>query len=127
MGGRLHVPRARLQRAPDMRPRLSRTPDGGRMSMYELYGEPSKVGLEIVAELDTGGSYDFDKVVVWRRKIDGAYLWLADSGCSCPSPFEDYGVDDLKSLTGVGDPAFEAAIVNASQYAGKSEAIDFRA
>ena len=96
------------------------------MSMYELYGEPSKVGLEIVAELDTGGSYEFNKVVVWRRKLDGAYLWLADSGCSCPSPFEDYGVDALKPLTDWRDAALEAAVVNASQYQGQSEAIDFR-
>lgn len=61
-----------------------------------IYYDPEKFGLEKVHELDLGESYTFDLYVVWRRKSDGALLWGYDSGCSCPSPFEDQGVDSLE-------------------------------
>ena len=64
--------------------------------MSSLYYSPEKFGLSVVGEADAGGGYDFDKFVVWRRNYDGAILWAEDSGCSCPSPFEDESVDTLK-------------------------------
>ena len=37
--------------------------------------------------------------VVWKHK-DGRVFWAHDSGCSCPSPFEDYNnLSDLTELT----------------------------
>lgn len=57
------------------------------------YNYPEKCGLEIVFEVDIGGSYEYDMLVVWKRK-DNKSLWYAtDSGCSCPSPFVDHGCE----------------------------------
>ena len=45
------------------------------------------------------GAYEFDIFAVWT---DGrALYWAADSGCSCPTPFDGTGVSDL----GLGRPA----------------------
>jgi hypothetical protein len=64
--------------------------------MSNLYYSPEKFGLEQVVEVDySSGSYEFDLLVVWRRTYDGALVMAEDSGCSCPSPFEDLGVGDL--------------------------------
>jgi hypothetical protein len=37
--------------------------------------------------------------VVWKRLSDGQLLYGTDSGCSCPSPFEGQGVDDLAEFS----------------------------
>lgn len=62
---------------------------------YELnpYYHPENRGLEIVAEIEFTGDYEFDKIVVWRKLSDNSLVWACDSGCSCPSPFEDYTDD----------------------------------
>lgn len=56
------------------------------------YYNPEKSGLEKVAELDfSSGSYEFDITAVWVKKdAPGKFYWASDSGCSCPSPFEDF-------------------------------------
>jgi hypothetical protein len=58
-----------------------------------VYSNPEKHKLKIVAELEySSGSYEFDTRVVWQGE-DGR-LWTArDSGCSCPTPFE--GTEEL--------------------------------
>lgn len=65
-----------------------------------IYYEPAAFGLEIVAEHDfSDWSYQFDTRVVWRDR-EGRLYTARDSGCSCPSPFEDYeGVESLERLT----------------------------
>lgn len=57
--------------------------------MSYLYFSPKNYGLTEIAEFDTADDWEFDMVVVWR---DGeGKLWAAhDSGCSCPTPFEDH-------------------------------------
>lgn len=74
------------------------------MSDYETnpYYSPGASGLAIVGDLDAGGGYDFDMLVVWQRIEDGALFWSTDSGCSCPSPFED--VNSVDDLTSISDP-----------------------
>lgn len=63
------------------------------------YYYPQNYGLEIVAEIDFADSYEFDKVVVWRNEA-GDLLWATDSGCSCPTPFENHStLDSLERLT----------------------------
>lgn len=59
------------------------------------YYNPEKHGLTKLGELDLAEpSYSFDLVVAWKG-ADGIYLGT-DSGCSCPTPFEDYaGVQDM--------------------------------
>lgn len=65
--------------------------------MMNIYHDPKKFGLEIVAELnDPFSCYDFDTVLALRDQ-NGRIFWCQDSGCSCPVPFEDVGVDDLSS------------------------------
>lgn len=64
-----------------------------------LYYEPEKYGLKTIGEIDwSSGAYEFDLLVIWQRLVDGAFLVGEDSGCSCPLPFEDKGVDDLSEL-----------------------------
>lgn len=57
-------------------------------------------GLTLVAEHDfSDGCYQFDIRAVW---VDdkGRLFTARDSGCSCPSPFEEYhSVKDLERLT----------------------------
>ena len=60
-----------------------------------IYYNPEKFGLEVVDELDYGGSYEFDMCVLFRRVSDGHLLLGADSGCSCPAPFDGVKVADL--------------------------------
>jgi hypothetical protein len=67
--------------------------------MANLYYDPEKFGLETVGEIDwSDGNYCFDYTVVWKRTSDGRFVYADDSGCSCPSPFEDKGVEDLTVL-----------------------------
>lgn len=55
--------------------------------------------------------YSFDIIGFWVRKSDGQVLYATDSGCSCPSPWEDTKVGDLKETTAdrVVDLAAECA------------------
>lgn len=56
----------------------------------DLYSQPEKFGLTPVGELnDPEANWSFDTFVVWKHE-DGKIYWANDSGCSCPSPFEDY-------------------------------------
>ncbi len=74
--------------------------------MANVYYSPEKFGLKIFGELDFGGSYEFDKFVVWTMEGQDpegrpikAVLWGSDSGCSCPVPFDYVGLSDLNSGT----------------------------
>ena len=67
--------------------------------MPSIHYEPEAFGLEEVGEIDVGGGYQYDMFTVWRRKADGVLLWGTDSGCSCDSPFETDGIDDLEAGT----------------------------
>ena len=56
----------------------------------DVYHQPEKFGLTPVAEIDySSGSYEFDFRIVWKHS-SGLLFTARDSGCSCPSPFEDY-------------------------------------
>jgi hypothetical protein len=64
-----------------------------------MYYDPEKFGLTTIGEIDwSSGSYEFNLTVVWKRNADGTFVYCEDSGCSCPSPFEDEGVDDLREI-----------------------------
>ena len=57
---------------------------------YDVYHNPEKFGLRVVAEIEySDNCYQFDTRVVWEDEIGTRYT-ARDSGCSCPSPFEDY-------------------------------------
>lgn len=64
------------------------------------YYDPQGMNLELIGTLEADLSYEFDIVAAWvgphteawkgMRSTTYKILWAADSGCSCPSPFEDY-------------------------------------
>lgn len=55
-----------------------------------VYYDAKDFGLTPVVEIEySSGSYEFDTRVVWRT-ADGKLLTARDSGCSCPTPFEDF-------------------------------------
>jgi hypothetical protein len=67
-----------------------------------VYYNPEQYGLKVVMEFDDpDASYSFDKFVIWMRISDGEIFYGQDSGCSCPSPFEN--VSGVESLSRLGD------------------------
>lgn len=59
-----------------------------------VFYDPEKFGLKIVLTVERDLFYEFDMFVIWT---DGERFYSAtDSGCSCPIPFEDLTLDDLK-------------------------------
>jgi hypothetical protein len=96
------------------------------------YYSPELCGLEIFEEIDTADSYEFDKLVVWKKNDDGSLWWDCDSGCSCPSPFDnsDNG-HDLKQITHDTVYNFDLALKNhgritTEQYiATKKKVVDY--
>lgn len=89
---------------------------------YLLCNEPEKVGLEQVAYVtDPQAFYDFHDVGVWRRLEDEALFYGEDSGCSCPSPFENvHKVEDLEPLTAETYQAF-TEVLEQENYRGEKE------
>lgn len=65
----------------------------------DIHGSPEKFGLATIGEIEwSSGAYEFDLTVLWKRESDGRFVYAEDSGCSCPSPFEDKGIPDLTVL-----------------------------
>ena len=55
-----------------------------------VYNHPERYGLKIVGEVEWSvPCYSFDFTLVLEDG-DGNLWWGSDSGCSCPSPFEDH-------------------------------------
>lgn len=76
----------------------------------DMYYQPEAFDLEILGQLnDPQASYSFDDFVVWQHK-DGRIFYGSDSGCSCPSPFEDFtSLDKADEATTI--EKFEAAVI----------------
>ena len=72
---------------------------------------PEKYGLTFVGSLDDPwASYSFYDLCVWSHE-DGRVFWATDSGCSCPSPFEDFkSLDDLTEVTNDSWDEFQKAV-----------------
>src|SRR5690606_10820071 len=65
----------------------------------DVYYQPEAFGLTAIGELSREPDYDFYMLVVWEHE-DGRLFWATDTGCSCPSPFEDFtSLDHLSGLT----------------------------
>ena len=55
---------------------------------------------EQIASLDLDEpDYSFDLLTVWKNKKTGKFVYATDSGCSCPTPFEDHTADDFKDFS----------------------------
>jgi hypothetical protein len=77
--------------------------------MANPYYNPEPLGLVIVDTLEAGECYEFDTLVVWRHVDSGRLYWAHDSGCSCPTPFENYhSIEDLEEITAASWPSFES-------------------
>ena len=81
--------------------------------MNTVYSFPDHFGLEIVSCIDDPqASYEFDMMMVWRDR-EGRLFWAADSGCSCPEPFESYeSVESLTPLTDESWHEFSQAVMH---------------
>ena len=55
-----------------------------------IYYNPEEFELEIVDSLQEDLSYAFNILLVLRHKKTNRIYYVSDSGCSCPTPFEDY-------------------------------------
>ena len=76
--------------------------------MSDVYYDPASYGLTVVGQIDrSDGCYCFDLFLVWRDIITGSLFFAEDGGCSCPSPFEGIGRDDMQ--TGSPHEVAEAA------------------
>ena len=64
------------------------------MSWQTVESDPEHFGLEHVATVEESLGWEFDRFLMLRDRT-GEYLWASDSGCSCPVPFEDIGVNDM--------------------------------
>lgn len=80
---------------------------------HNPYYSPDLCGLSILYEINTGESYEYDMLVIWKKNDDGTIWWDTDSGCSCPSPFDnaDNG-HDLTQITSDTMWNFEQALEN---------------
>jgi hypothetical protein len=65
--------------------------------MTNVYYDPEEFGLETVGTIELAEpDYSFDFGVVWYHPASERFYFATDSGCSCPTPFDDYA--DLDSL-----------------------------
>lgn len=82
-------------------------------------------GLEFIGEIEWNNySWEFDLTGVWKTKR-GEYWIGDDSGCSCPSPFENFrGIEDLDGPYNKADlrKRLEWKVTNSEYGHGRSEA-----
>ncbi len=63
------------------------------------YYNPKAFGYKTVGEVNWDDEpYQFDFTVVWAKE-SGELVWADDSGCSCPSPFENHSEADYHKGT----------------------------
>lgn len=72
------------------------------MNWGSIYYAPEKLGIEIVASVEHEPDWNFDITLFVRH--DDRYYVVQDSGCSCPTPFEDVkGLEDLTRVRTTGE------------------------
>ena len=89
------------------------------------YYNPDKCGLVPVCEVEWYEPiYSFDTTVVWKAG-NGKLYTASDSGCSCPTPFDDY--HKLSDLTLVDESVLGAleAQMRCSDYVSPAQAQEF--
>jgi hypothetical protein len=73
--------------------------------MSNIYYNPEECGLKIIDTLDESGlSYEFNTLIVVEATQSGKLYYARSSGCSCPTPFEEYTFvsderNDLNAIT----------------------------
>lgn len=78
-----------------------------------VYYSPEKWGMSIFDQIDTAGAWEFDMFVIWEKDDDNTLWYATDSGCSCPTPFENIeSMKDLDQITTDTLYNFEQALKN---------------
>lgn len=79
-----------------------------------IYKHPEKHGFKIVADLeDSDECYFFDTHVVFKDIDTGKLYYAHSSGCSCPTPFEEFdSLDDMELIDKEGFDSFCKSIYN---------------
>lgn len=57
--------------------------------IHNPYYSPKELGLELLAIEEQGLSYEYNTLCFWITEVGHIYT-ASDSGCSCPTPFEQY-------------------------------------
>lgn len=82
--------------------------------MYEdiVVNNPEKFGLTIISYISGGDPYSFNDIYLLKHK-NGRLFWCADSGYSCPIPFEYFtSLEDLWPLNSKTWNEFEDQVMN---------------
>ena len=59
--------------------------------MYNIYYNTEDCGLTQIDVLDESNlSYEFNTLLIVEATQSKKMYWAASSGCSCPTPFEEY-------------------------------------
>lgn len=61
------------------------------------YYDPHKLSLEMISFHEPGLSWEYNTLCFWATE-DGRVYSASDSGCSCPTPFEQYEGEDEKEV-----------------------------
>lgn len=96
--------------------------------MSNIRTDPEDFGLTIAVEADFNGGYEFDIVILFRNER-GEFFLGKDCGCSCPTPFEDVMLADLRPARSVHDvleflrsPDYRtASVVDVVDFVGRCE------
>jgi hypothetical protein len=79
-----------------------------RVSGANMWGLPDDLAIETIAMIeDPQANYSFDNFWIFKHKASGRIFYGQDSGCSCPTPFEDDywgGPDDTSFIEVVKGP-----------------------
>lgn len=87
------------------------------------YTAPEEWRLRTIGQIDwSDGRYQFDLTVVWQREVDGVFMYAEDSGCSCPSPFEDLTPAGLIEIASIGEFLRHLQERNATGFDGPRDA-----
>jgi hypothetical protein len=85
-----------------------------------IYYNPEKLGYKLIGVLeDADADYSFDTLIVVQDKATGTLFAAHDTGCSCPTPFEEIrGPGDMQPIRTSQDLAVYIAM-NDSTYSEK--------
>lgn len=93
------------------------------MRMFEEnpYYNPGACGLKLIDSIDFADSYEFDIVAVWEDIETGQRYYASDTGCSCPTPFEDFrSLSDMNPLNGNTMSEFKEFVNGRTDYRGQA-------
>lgn len=77
-----------------------------------VYQYPENHRLKIISVFEREPQWDFNMHVIFKHEDTNKVYYAHDSGCSCPTPFEDFsGIDDMEEITKEGFESFSSMIM----------------